>query len=107
MRISDWSSDVCSSDLHMLPDAVFGCLDQALPNRVPAEGTSNLWSVKLGAGHGLADAAWNPQATAFQVTSFHSGGSGARPEQDGLSATPYPSGVRNVPGEATDRKRGV
>ena len=87
---------------HMLPDVVFGCLDQAIPGRVPAEGTSNLWNVKLGAGHGLADEAWNPQATAFQVTSFHSGGTGARPQQDGLSATPYPSGVRNVPVEATE-----
>ena len=27
---------------HMLPDVVYGCLDQALPDRVPAEGTSNL-----------------------------------------------------------------
>ncbi|MET4700022.1 N-methylhydantoinase B [Constrictibacter sp. MBR-5] len=87
---------------HMLPDVVFGCLDQAIPGRVPAEGTSNLWNVKLGAGHGLADEVWNPQATAFQVTSFHSGGTGARPRQDGLSATPYPSGVRNVPVEATE-----
>src|ERR1700734_3033214 len=34
--------------------------------------------------------------------SFHSGGAGARPHQDGLSATPFPSGVRNVPVEATE-----
>ncbi len=34
--------------------------------------------------------------------SFHSGGAGARPAQDGLSATPFPSGVRNVPVEATE-----
>ena len=34
--------------------------------------------------------------------SFHSGGAGARPQQDGLSATPFPSGVRNVPVEATE-----
>ncbi|MEM9683766.1 MAG: hydantoinase B/oxoprolinase family protein, partial [Pseudomonadota bacterium] len=31
-----------------------------------------------------------------------SGGAGARPAQDGLSATPYPSGVRNVPVEITE-----
>ena len=36
------------------------------------------------------------------VMSFHSGGAGARPQQDGLSATPFPSGVRNVPVEATE-----
>ncbi len=29
---------------HMLPDVVYGCLDQAIPGRVPAEGTSNLWT---------------------------------------------------------------
>ena len=36
------------------------------------------------------------------VMSFHSGGAGARPAQDGLSATPFPSGVRNVPVEVTE-----
>jgi hypothetical protein len=36
------------------------------------------------------------------ILSFHSGGAGARPQQDGLSATPFPAGVRNVPVEATE-----
>ncbi|WP_431304584.1 hydantoinase B/oxoprolinase family protein [Sediminicoccus sp. BL-A-41-H5] len=83
---------------HMLPDVVFGALDQALPGRVPAEGTSNLWNLKLGAGQGLTGATPRP----FMVTMFHSGGAGARPAQDGLSATPYPSGVKNVPVEVTE-----
>lgn len=86
---------------HMLPDVVFGALHQALPETVPAEGTSNLWNVPLGAGHGLTSRAGD-QATAFTTMSFHSGGAGARPHQDGLSATPYPSGVRNVPVEITE-----
>ena len=34
--------------------------------------------------------------------SFHSGGAGARPIKDGLSATPFPSGVRNVPVEVLE-----
>jgi N-methylhydantoinase B len=34
--------------------------------------------------------------------SFHSGGAGARPNKDGLSATPFPSGVRNVPCEVLE-----
>jgi N-methylhydantoinase B len=34
--------------------------------------------------------------------SFHSGGTGARPRADGLSATAFPSGVRNVPVEITE-----
>ena len=42
-----------SSMGHMLRDVVYGRLDQALPGRVPAEGTSNLWTPNLIAGHGL------------------------------------------------------
>ena len=86
---------------HMLPDVVYGCLDQALPGRVPAEGTSNLWTLNLIAGHGLTGIG-RATGTPFMVNSFHSGGAGARPKQDGLSATPFPSGVRNVPVEATE-----
>jgi N-methylhydantoinase B len=86
---------------HMLPDVVFGCLHQALPDRVPAEGTSSLWNMKLGAGHGITGSTGDGSTT-FTVTTFHSGGAGARPAQDGLSATPYPSGVRNVPVEITE-----
>ncbi len=86
---------------HMLPDVVYGCLDQAIPGRVPAEGSSNLWSLKMVAGHGLTGVG-GKAGTPFMVMSFHSGGAGARPLQDGLSATPFPSGVRNVPVEATE-----
>ena len=86
---------------HMLPDVVYGCLDQAIPGRVPAEGSSNRWSLKMVAGHGLTGVG-GKAGTPFMVMSFHSGGAGARPMQDGLSATPFPSGVRNVPVEATE-----
>ena len=86
---------------HMLPDVVFGCLHQAIADRVPAEGCSALWTLRLGAGHGITARA-GAQSTPFQIMSFHSGGTGARPGLDGLSATPYPSGVRNVPVEATE-----
>ena len=89
-----------SSIGHMMPDVVYGALEQAIPGRVPAEGTSNLWSLKMIAGHGLTSVGSN--GTPFMVMSFHSGGAGARPAQDGLSATPFPSGVRNVPVEATE-----
>ncbi len=86
---------------HMLPDVVFGCLHQALPGRLPAEGTANLWNIRLAAGHGTTGKI-GEAFTTFAVTSFHSGGVGARPHQDGLSATPFPSGVRNVPVEITE-----
>jgi N-methylhydantoinase B/oxoprolinase/acetone carboxylase alpha subunit len=89
---------------HMLPDVVFGCLDQAIRDKVPAEGTSNLWNLKLMAGHGLSEEPFPLDGTArpFNITSFHSGGAGARPALDGLSATPFPSGVRNVPVEISE-----
>ena len=40
--------------------------------------------------------------TPFDVLSFHSGGTGARPTKDGLSATAFPSGVRSVPAEIVE-----
>ena len=88
----------------MLPDVVFGCLTQAVPGRVPAEGTSCLWNVRLMGGMGRVEGEADVlgDATPFNVTGFHSGGTGARPKLDGLSATAFPSGVRNVPVEITE-----
>ena len=89
---------------HMLPDVMFGCLIQALPEGVPAEGTSCLWNLRLMGGPGRVEL--TPEqarsATAYNVMSFHSGGTGARPRTDGLSATAFPSGVKNVPVEITE-----
>ena len=84
----------------MLPDVVLGCLEQALDGQVPAEGTSCLWNPVLYAGHGVAGRAEN--ATPFTVSLFHNGGTGARPGADGLSATAFPSGVRNTPVEINE-----
>ena len=89
---------------HLLPDVVFGCLIQALPEGVPAEGTSGLWNLRVmgGLGRVEGDPAVLAKATPFNATSFHSGGTGARPRADGLSATAFPSGVRNVAVEITE-----
>jgi hypothetical protein len=38
----------------------------------------------------------------FEIITFNSGGTGARPTQDGLDATAFPSGVRTMPVEATE-----
>ena len=84
----------------MLPDVVLGCLEQALNGQVPAEGTSCLWNPVLYAGHGVAGQFEN--ATPFTVSLFHNGGAGARPTSDGLSATAFPSGVRNTPVEINE-----
>ncbi|MGF1598686.1 MAG: hydantoinase B/oxoprolinase family protein [Acidimicrobiales bacterium] len=78
----------------MLPDTVFGALAQILPDRVPAEGTSSLWNILLD-GH-------DADGERYIVMSFHSGGAGARPYADGLSATAFPSGVRNMPVEINE-----
>jgi N-methylhydantoinase B len=78
----------------MLPDTVFGCLAQILPDRVPAEGTSSLWNILID-GH-------SADGEQYIVMSFHSGGAGARPAADGLSATAFPSGVRNMPVEINE-----
>jgi len=88
----------------MLPDLVIGCLNQALEDQVPAEGTSCLWNLFAFGGSSQidADSAEMMKARVFNVMSFHSGGTGARPGKDGLSATAFPSGVRNVPVEVTE-----
>jgi N-methylhydantoinase B len=88
----------------MLPDVMFGCLHQALNGGVPAEGTSCLWNLSALGGPGRADGdpAETINATTFTIMSFHAGGTGARPGRDGLSATAFPSGVRNVPVEVNE-----
>jgi N-methylhydantoinase B len=54
----------------------------------------------LYAGHGISGKFSG--ATPFTVTLFHNGGTGARPASDGLSATAFPSGVRNTPVEINE-----
>ena len=77
----------------MLPDVVFGCLRQAIPDRVPAEGTSCLWNLNM-RGRNLGA---NEAGAGYVVTVVTNGGTGARPNKDGLSATAFPSGVRANP----------
>jgi N-methylhydantoinase B len=83
---------------HLVPDVVLGALHQALPGVVPAEGASALWNIQISARP--VDAASNlPSA---EVLMFNSGGTGARPSLDGLSATAFPSGVSTMSVEATE-----
>ncbi|HJM93097.1 MAG: hydantoinase B/oxoprolinase family protein [Alphaproteobacteria bacterium] len=86
----------------MLPDVVMGCLHKAVAGRAPAEGTSCLWNPALMGGHGLVPGEDFADATPFAVGLFHTGGAGARPHKDGLSATAFPSGVRNTPVEINE-----
>ncbi|OZI38453.1 5-oxoprolinase [Bordetella genomosp. 10] len=88
----------------MLPDLVFGCLRQACPDRVPAEGASSLWNIRLVGGQPMAGAPAEDflAGRRFTQVSFTTGGTGARPRQDGLSTTSFPSGVRNTAVEISE-----
>ena len=84
----------------LLPDLMMGCLHQAVPSRVTAEGSSCLWNPPLRGGPIVSGA--NSPLPDFEVITFNSGGTGARPGQDGLDGTAFPSGVRTMPVEATE-----
>src|SRR5258707_12788121 len=90
----------------MLPDVVFGCLQNVIPGGVPAEGASALWNPQIFGGGSLVDEVEEGtdanRLPEFSTVIFHCGGAGARPEKDGLSATAFPSGVRTIPVEATE-----
>jgi N-methylhydantoinase B len=79
----------------MMPDVVFGCLRQAMPERVPAEGTSCIYLMTF------RDRAADPDER-FAISVVTNGGTGARPGKDGLSATAYPSGVKGTPVEIVE-----
>ncbi len=90
----------------MLPDLVFGCLAQAAPDRVPAEGAGAMWNPMFRGGKTAVDpevAASAPVLTKdFDVITFNTGGTGGRPTLDGMSTTAFPSGVRTPPVEAIE-----
>ena len=83
---------------HLVPDVVLGALHQAIPGTVPAEGASALWNIQISARPG-DPASGLPNR---EVLMFNSGGTGARPSVDGLSATAFPSGVSTMSVEATE-----
>ncbi|MEM6988329.1 MAG: hydantoinase B/oxoprolinase family protein, partial [Pseudomonadota bacterium] len=84
---------------HLVPDVVLGALHQAMPDTVPAEGASALWNIQI------SSRASDPSSglPGREVLMFNSGGTGARPRFDGLSATAFPSGVSTMSVEATEQ----
>lgn len=86
---------------HFVPDAVYNALDKILPSLVPAEGAGCLCNFQLSL-RPRTDAEAPEDAVRSEVLTFNSGGSGARPELDGLNATAFPSGVMTMPIEATE-----
>ena len=112
---------------HFVTDLCLGALAEVLPEVVPAEGSGALWNFQAGAraavgvcgaddgvdgvtpgeshahvyGTGVGDPTSDrPPA---EILMFNSGGTGARPRLDGLSATAFPSGVRTMSVEATEQ----
>ncbi|WP_272004945.1 hydantoinase B/oxoprolinase family protein [Roseovarius sp. ZX-A-9] len=82
---------------HMVPDLILGALAKALPGQVLAEGAAALWNV-----HISVRPETGKDGRRAEVLMFNSGGMGARPTLDGLSATAFPSGVHTMPIEATE-----
>ncbi len=83
----------------MVPDLVYGCLSQALPDRVPAEGASCMYDLPL---RHVPEATGTPEDPHFALELVFNGGTGARPARDGLSATAFPSGVWGSQIETTE-----
>ena len=86
---------------HFVPDTIYAALDQLLPNTVPAEGAGCLCNFQVSVRPRM-DAEPTVGARRAEVLTFNSGGSGARPQFDGLNATAFPSGVMTMPIEATE-----
>lgn len=80
---------------HMLPDVMFGCLARVMPDRCPAESGAALWGPQFRSVPGARANGMRP----FEAITVHSGGMGARPGQDGLSVTAFPTNLRTVPME--------
>jgi N-methylhydantoinase B len=84
---------------HFVPDLVLGALHECLPGRIPAEGASALWNLHMS----VRPLAGEIGGDGAEILMFNSGGTGARPSLDGLSATAFPSGVHTMPVEATEQ----
>jgi N-methylhydantoinase B len=76
---------------HFVPSAIFAALAGAVPGRLLAPGADPIWLT-----------VWRGQNPTFNLTVFQVGGTGARPEKDGLSAVGFPSGVAGVPAEVIE-----
>ena len=87
---------------HLIPDTVYDALDKLLPHTVPAEGAGSLCNFQVSL-RPRSDAPAPEDAVRAEVLAFNSGGSGARPTQDGMNATAFPSGVMTMPVEATEQ----
>lgn len=86
---------------HFVPDTVYDAFDKIVPGLVPAEGAGCLCNFQVSL-RSRTDVPVTADTLRSEVLTFNSGGSGARPEFDGLNATAFPSGVMTMPVEATE-----
>jgi N-methylhydantoinase B len=79
---------------HFLPALLFGALAKAIPDRITAESVGFASITVTGvnrSGHPFV-----------QDSGMTNGGTGARPNKDGLSSTGWPHGARHVPTEIVE-----
>ena len=79
---------------HFLPGLIHGALAHVIPDRVLAQGADSLWNTQI--------TGQRESGEPFTYVFFSGGGMGARPNEDGLSATAFPSGIRGVPAEVIE-----
>ena len=80
---------------HFLPSLLFEALRPAVDGGLPAASADALWmTVWRGGGPG--------EPEPFTLTVFGAGGTGARPDKDGLTTTGFPTGVRAAPTEVLE-----
>ena len=80
---------------HFLPSLLFEALRPAVDGRLPAASADALWML-------VWRGADQDEPEPFTLTCFGAGGSGARPDKDGLTTTGFPTGVRAAPTEVLE-----
>src|SRR5438067_6373108 len=85
---------------HFLPGLIFGALARAMPDRLMADGAASIWITMF---RGQRPAVRDP----YTFMLFQCGGTGARPNKDGINNTGFPSGVAGVPAEVMESLTGL
>jgi N-methylhydantoinase B len=84
---------------HFLPGLIFGALAEAMPDRLMADGAASIW-ITMFRGQ-------KPSHDPYTFMLFQCGGTGARPNKDGLNNVGFPSGVAGVPAEVMESLTGL
>jgi N-methylhydantoinase B len=86
---------------HFLPGLIFGALAKAMPERIMADGAASIWITMFRGKRAQV------RNEAFTFMLFQCGGTGARPNKDGLNNVGFPSGVAGVPAEIMESLTGL